>query len=265
MKKEELIKRLENVKPLTIKLEDHRRRLKMALLASGYPQERRGWVGLLKGARETMLKVLKSPQPLWKPLVFGAMALALVIGLTWATLSSDEHPQVVMASDTIMINSEISATYCFEGYGKIELMLDGELLLGIYHYDEGNRTLTINMEARELTLAEINRLGNHELSEFDEQKARDELSESDKQKAIDIARADTEVAELLAQGAVISKVIEETTPYFGRIGSEIVLDGAVAKFTKDGAIVLLEQGDEYWLAHIDLVEGTVKSLAKLTE
>lgn len=253
MKKEELIKRLENVEPLTIELEDHRRRLKMALLASGCPQERRRWAGLAKGAREIMLKVLKSPQPLWKPLVFGAMALALVIGLTWATLSSDGQPQVVMASDTITINSEISATYCFEGYGKIELMLDGELLLGVYHYDEGNRTLTINMEAREITLAEINRLGHLE------------LSESDEQKAIDIARADAEIDELLAQGASIGRVILEYIPYFGRIDSEIVLDGAVARVLKNGAIVLLEQGDENWLAHIDLAEGTVKSLEKLTE
>lgn len=263
MKEEELIQKLKSTVLPSLDLPSHRRRLKTALLASGYPQERRRWAGLLKGAGESMLKSLKSPQPLWKPLVFGTMALALVIGLTWATLSSDEHPQVVMASDTITINQNISAAYDFEGYGKIELMFEGEPLLIVYHYDEGNRILTINMEAREPTLAEIEQRGGPEgLVEGPEGLV---FSESDKQKAVDISRADKEVAELLAQGAVISKVIEEFTPYFGVIGSEIVLDGAIASFSKDGAIVLLEQEAEYWLAHIDLAEGTVKSLEKLTE
>jgi hypothetical protein len=257
MKEEELIKKLENAKPPTIELEDHRHRLKMALLASGHSQGRRGLKGLLKGAGATVLKSLKSPQPLWKPLVFGVMALALVIGLTWVALSPNGQSQVVMASDTITINQDITTAYDFEGYGKIELLLDGEPLVIIYHYNAGNRTLTINMEAREMTLAEIEQFGNTGV-----------LSESDKQKAADIARADTEVAELLSQGAIIGKVIEEYIPYFGTIDSEIVLDGfngAVGKFSKDGAIALLEQGDEHWLARIDLVEGTVKSLAKLTE
>ena len=146
---------------------------------------------------------------------------------------------------------------------KIELMLDGEPLLTIYHYDAGNRTLTINMQAREMTLAEIEKFeGSEGLVGGPEGLV---FSESDQQQAIDIASADTEVAELLAQGAVIVKVIEETTPYFGMIGSEIVLDGAVASFSKDSAIVLLEQGDEHWIAHIDLVEGTVKSLTELNE
>jgi hypothetical protein len=255
MKEEELIKKLENAKPPTIELEGHRQRLKMAFLGSGYPQERRGWRGLLKGASATVLKSLKSPQPLWKPVVFGAMALVLVIGLTWVALSPNGQPQVVVASDTITINQDITKAYDFEGYGKIELLLDGEPLLIVYHFDAGNRTLTINMQAREPTLAEIEQRGEDPLV----------LSESDKQKAADIARADTEVAELLAQGAVISKVIEEYTPYFGVLDSEIVLDGAVASFSKDGAIVLIEQGDEHWLAHIDLVEEIVKSLVKLTE
>jgi len=258
MKEEELIKRLESVKPPAIELEGHRRRLKMALLATGYPQKQRRFGGLMKGAGETMLKGLKSPQPLWKPLVFGALALALVIGLTWATLSSDGHPQVVTASDTITINSEIStmaygAYDGLEDYGKIELMFDGEAGVIIYHYNAGSRTLTVNMEARELTLAEINQLGRGA-----------ELSESDEQKAIDTARADIEVDELLAQGASISKVIEEYIPYFGMIDSEIIMDGAVGKIPKNGAIVLLEQGDKHWIAHIDLAEGTVKSLKKLT-
>jgi hypothetical protein len=259
MKEEELIKKLENVEPPTIEMESHRQRLKMALLGSGHPQGRRGWRGLSEGARETVLKILKSPQPLWKPLAFGAMALALVIGLTWVALSPNGQSQLVVASDTIMINPEISATSAsegwdrLEGYGKIELMLDGEPVVIVYHFDAGNRTLTVNLEARELSLAEINQLGHLE------------LSESDEQKAIDIARADTEVNELLAQGATIAKVIMEYIPYFGRLDSEIVLDGAVGKITQDGAIILLEQGDEHWLVHIDLVEGIVKSLVELTE
>ena len=129
----------------------------------------------------------------------------------------------------------------------------GELGVIIYHNSAGNRTLTVNMEARELTLAEINQLGNLE------------LSESDKQKAIDIARADTEIDELLTQGTSISKVIKEYIPYFGMLDSEIIMDGVVARIPKNGAIVLLEQGDEHWIAHIDLAEEKVKRVEKLTE
>jgi len=256
MKKEELIKKLENVKLPSTELQSHRRRLKMALLATGYPQEQWGLGRLLKGAGEIMLKGLKSPQPVWKSLVFGVVALALVAGLTWSTPSPSGQPQVVMAANTLMLVPELSKAYSSNEYLKdydiIEFTIDGEVVAGVSKNNGGNRTLTVKLEPGELTLSEIESIG----ESF--------KNESDRQRAIDIAQADAEVQELLSKGASVKRVIEELTPYWAMIGAER-LDPLLLRMTENGTIVLLERGDEHWIARVDLAEGKVKRVEKLTE
>jgi hypothetical protein len=260
MKEEELIKQLENARTPGLDLPDHRRRLKSALLA-GNPLKPRGLAGLIKRAGGSMLKGLKSPQPVWKPVALGVVVLAIVAGLMWSTRSPSGQPQVVMAADTIMFGPEISQAYgangAFKDYDIVKfIIIDGEVIATFSRNKGGDRTLEIKLEPGELTLAEIERIG----ACFPE--------ESDEQWILDIARADAGVQDLIAQGASIQKAIPEFTPYKPIIDPNIDLGEVnmrIHMIIKDRAIVLLERGDEHWLAHVDLAAEIVTRLEKLTK
>ena len=68
MKKEELIRKLENVELPDIRLQSHQSRLRMALLDAGYSRRQRGFAILelaksrMEGVKETMIKGLISKQ-----------------------------------------------------------------------------------------------------------------------------------------------------------------------------------------------------------
>jgi|WetSurMetagenome_2_1015567.scaffolds.fasta_scaffold224854_2 hypothetical protein len=259
MTEDELIKQLENAGPPGIELKDHRHRLKAALLA-GFPLKPRGLAGLIERAGETMLKGLKSPQPVWKPVVLGVVVLAIVAGLMWSTRSPSGQPQVVMAADTIMFGPEIGRAYSdngvFKDYDIVKFIIDGEVVAAFSQNkgEDHNLTLEIKLEPGELTLAEIEHIG----ACFPE--------ESDEQRITDIARADAGVQALLAQGVSINKAIFKFMPYRPIIDPKIDLGGATMRILmaiKDKAIVLLERGDEHWLAHVDLVQEKVTELEEL--
>jgi hypothetical protein len=150
----------------------------------------------------------------------------------------------VMAAGTLMPVSEIS-----KDYDLIEFTIDGEVVAAVSTNSCGDRTLTIELEPRELTLRDVEFL--HE--------------NSDMQRAVNITQADVEVQSLLSRGVSIKKAVPEFTPYWAIIDSE-KFDPLLYRMTKDlGAIVLLEQGNEHWIARIDLAEEKVKSLERLTE
>lgn len=88
MREEELIKKLENVEPPRIEQQDHRRRLRMALLVAH--QRRPGvttW-GLAKSKVKRGIDMigrdLVSRQPVWKIAVTGVLVVALIAGLAIA-------------------------------------------------------------------------------------------------------------------------------------------------------------------------------------
>ena len=196
MKDKEVIKALENVKLPNIELENHRRRLKMALLDAGYSKNE---------TEVTSLETVKAQKtwgfsdaigsftrrPAWKVVGTGVLAL-LIVAAVWISI-----PQV---------SSTLKSTF-FPG---------------------GTRTIS----GTQLNV--------------------------DDQRVSDILMADPRIQDLLAQGAVIDKILpievtaEVMNPETGKI--EIV------KETWAQAWLVL--GSKDWGVQVDLVKGRIDSITE---
>ncbi len=249
MKEEELVKKLAATKLPAVELKGHRRRLKMALEAASYPEKHRVSITrlqvIIKGANYNMFKGLKSSQTRWKLLACGFAVAALVIGVMWAMPSSPGTPRVVMAAETMTISPTFSQSAALRDYDIIIFMADGRNIATFSFKTDGKNIVTVNLEAVEPKLSEIKQMG-------------DLLSQSDKQKALDIANADAGVQELLAQGAGINKIVMEFTPYQGTLDSNTI-DG-ICTIAENAAMVLIENGDAAWVAHVDFSTEKVTRL-----
>jgi len=261
MNEEDLYRQLDNVSLPTLKLMGHQRQLRTKLLAAGFPEPQQGLAGAINKIGGIMMHGLKSPQPVWRPLLLATVVLGIVIGLMWSAQSPSGQPQVVMAADTIMFSPELSkaviANESFRDYNLIEFTVNGEIIASLYKNVGQDRTLTleIEMEPGELTLAEMEAMGTMLPQGSDERQIED------------IAQNDIRVQELLSQGASIKKTMLDLVPYRTKTSSKADLEGfniLFHKVLKNRAIVLLEQGNEHWIVRVDLEAGIVTALEKLT-
>jgi hypothetical protein len=247
MKDEEFVKKLENIELPYVEIESHRKGLKAVLMASAYPRENR-YKKLFRGVKETMLKGLRTPQPLWKSLLLGAIAVAVIAGLLWSMQSlPGQQNNTVLAADTLIFSPEFNKTYNanydYENYDIIEFTFEGEVLAGVSKNNGGNRTLTVELEEGKLSLLEIESMG---------EVFRDE---SDRQRSIDIAAADAGVKEMILQGAIIKKAMMQLTPLSAKTDEDST--PLLYRATKNRALVLLERGDEHWTVNVDMLKGAV--------
>lgn len=244
MKEEELIRKLDNVELPEIELESHRRRLRMALLDAGYLKRQQGISifelakSKVKGVKETTIRGLVSRQPVWKPVVAGALAVALIAGLAIALPSLTRQSAEALAAEIAQNSPQVQAALNGEEIVEVEVItkvIDGEgnVLLVLVKTETRAVAAEMNLETKKVT--EVIRV---HVPEF---------TSADEQKSIDIARADPGIQELLAQGAVISKV---------SLGhSFISLDTLEVQGN-----VLIKLGGKEWHALIDLDEGRVVAL-----
>lgn len=240
MKEEDLIKRLENVKLPDIKPQGHQRRLRMALLDTGYRKRQRQnaiWElvkSKVKGVKDAMIKGLISRQPVWKIATVGVCAVALVLGLSLAIPFTPES--VYAQAEEIVQNSpEIRAAIGEVTEVKVINIVDGTV---IAQGKAGTVTATLDLEVKKVT----------DLAFFT----------VDEQVAIDIAKADPRVQELLDLGAVIGKV--STLYVSGAVGN--VATGEMEGFTETFMMVEIEDSENIYVAHVNLTEG---KLVRLTE
>ncbi len=196
MKEEELIKKLESVELPDFELESHRRRLKKALLNSGYSKKEEVTFLATVGTQANGVSDTMSPRPvvhrrIWKPVLVGVSAMVFLI----ATYFS-----VPQASN----------------------------LLKAALFPEGSRTIS----GTQLNV--------------------------DDQKASDILMADPRIKELLAQGAVIDKILPI------EVTAEVVnpATGKTETVKETWAQAWLVNGDKDWGVQIDLVQGKIVSITE---
>ncbi len=184
MKEEELIKKLESVELPEIELQSHRRRLRMALLGAGYLKRQRG-VAILELAKsevkrgiDTMIRGLVSRQPVWKPVVAGVLAVALIAGLAIAIPSLTRQSPEALAADIVQNSPQVQAA--FSG---------GEVQLVTIKVVDGKGIVVVQGAIGQLVTAEVDLM----TKEVVEIVPMAELTEAEKAEAIQIARADPRV------------------------------------------------------------------------
>ncbi|MGD9116478.1 MAG: hypothetical protein PVJ61_04790 [Dehalococcoidia bacterium] len=248
MKEEELIEKLKNAKLPDIELESHKSRLKMALLDAGYPQKQRGaafWElakSKLKGVQETMLRGLISRQPVWKTVTFGALAIAVVLGLSLTIPSLTADSAYAQAEEIAQNSPEVQAVLGEVGGEEIVIeVIDIEDSAGtvIVQGETSSVLAKIDLEAQAVT--EVFNLV------------------VDEQLAIEIAKADPRVQELLEAGATIGDL--STMYSCGMIGN--VQTGETEYLTEILVMVEIKSGDTVYLAHIDFVKGELIRLIEI--
>ncbi len=252
MKEEELIKKLENVELPKIEMQSHRRRLRMALLDAGYLLKGQRGVTILelvkskvKGGIDIMIRGLVSRQPVWKSVVAGVLAVALIAGLAIALPGLTRQSAEALAADIAKNSPQVQAAL---GDGEVKVVKvitivddKGTVLckgeLGIFI------TAEVDLKTKEVTIVSM-----------------PELTEADEAEAINIAKADPRVQELLDQGASIGKVSPMYS--FGvRVNPET---GEIEEFSGELVRVEITVGETIWIAHVDLAEGKVVQLIEVT-
>ena len=245
MKEEDLIKKLENVELPDIKLQGHQRRLKMALLDSGYSRRQQKNTilelakSIVKGVKDTMIKGLVSRQPVWKTATIGILAVALVLGLS-LTIPSLTTDSVYAQAEEIVRNSP-EVHKALDDAGEIKVInIDIEDYEGIVIAQGEAGTISAKVDLRTNSVTDV------------------ATFVIDEQKAIEIAKADPGVKELLDSGATIGEV--STLYVCGEMGN--VETGETEKFSETYVMVEIRNSGDLYIAHINLSEGKVIRLSK---
>jgi len=251
MKEEKLIKKLENIELPDIELQSHQRRLRMALLSTGYLQRQRGVTILevpkskAKEGVDIMIRGLVSRQPVWKSVVAGVLAIALIAGFAIALPGLTGQSAEALAAEIAENSPQVQAAL---GDGEVKVVKvitivddKGTVLckgeLGIFI------TAEVDLKTKEVTIVSM-----------------PELTEADEAEAINIAKADPRIKELLDQGASIGKVSPMYS--FGvRVNPET---GEIEEFSGELVRVEITVGETIWTAHVDLAEGKVVQLIEVT-
>jgi hypothetical protein len=245
MKEEDLIKKIKNVELPDIKIESHRRRLKMALLDTDYLKKRREntiWEpakSTLKGVRDTMIRGLVSRQPVWKTATVGVLAVGLVLGLSLTIPSLTADSVYAQASEIVRNSPEVH-----------KVLGDDEVIeVTIVNIEDHEGTVIAKSETG--TISAMIDLNTNSVSQV-------AIIKVDEQRAIEIARADPGVQALLNSGATIGDV--STMFVCGEMGN--VKTGETEGFSETFVMVEITGSEKFYTAYIDMDEGRV---TKLTE
>ena len=250
MREEELIKKLESVELPRIELQSHRRRLRMALLSTGYLRRQRGVATLdlakskVKGGIDIMIRGLVSRQPIWKTALASVLAIALIAGLAIALPSLTGQSSEALAADIAQNSPQVKAAL---GDGEVTVVKVIKIVddkgTVLCQGELGVITAEVDLETKEVTVVSM-----------------PELTEAGEEEAVDIAKADPRVQELLDKGASIGKVSPMYS--FGvRVNPET---GEIEEFSEELARVEITLGETIWIAHVDLAEGKVLRLREIT-
>ena len=248
MKGEELIKKLESAELPMIEIQSHRRRLKVALLQSGYFEGSPGGVAVSKSKMKGIGDMPGGPiswRPVWKPALVGILTMALIVGaalfapplfgpstevLAAGIAQNSPEVQRLLGDDSVIVK-EVKLV---DGVGCVVC----EASIGTFVFAE------VDLDKKEVVRAERIKLP--------------ELTEEEKTKAIRIAEAAPEVRRLLYKGASIDKV----SPIFGTITLREGENGEMGVETSVTPAVALVLDGEKWVAHVDIGERKVKKISE---
>jgi hypothetical protein len=248
MKREDLIRRLENTEPPQAELPGCQQRLKTALLQADYLHRRqRGAATLelaksiLKGAKDAMIRSLISRQPVWKTATVAVLAVALVLGLS-LTIPPLTTDSVYAQAAEIAQNSPEVLTAVGE-VGEIQVIDVSETEGTVIAQGENGSVMAkVNLETREVT--EMVNLT------------------IDEQAAIEIAEADARVQALLDDGATIGGV---STMYIQGVTGNVAT-GEFEEFCEAWVTVEIAGSDgTTYAARVDLDAGEVVSITQTAE
>ena len=243
MKEEDLIKKLKSVELPHIERQSHQRRLRMALLDTGYPYRRQENIILemvtstVKGAKDTMIKGLVSRQPVWKTATAGILVVALALGLSLA-IPSNTNSVYAQAEEIVQNSSEVHEVLGGEEI-NVTLINIGDIE-GTAIAQNGDNSVLVKMD---LESGEVTEVFNFAI---------------DDQAAIEVAKADPRVQALLDEGATISGVSAIYSS--GVMGN--VETGEIEKFSGSQVIVGIVNGEKVYNAYVDMVEGKVTNITE---
>jgi hypothetical protein len=243
MKEEDLIKKLENVELPDIKFQGHQRRLRMALLDTGYLNRQQGATLIelakskVKGVKSTMIKGLVARQPVWKTAVVG-LALVIILGLSITIPSLRTESVYAQAEEITKSSASVKEAL---GGGEIQVVrIDISDMAGtgtvIAKGDAGSVLTEVDLKANKVTATFV----------------------VDDQRVIEIAKADPQVKDLLDSGATIGEV---STMYISGANGNVAT-GESENISETLVMVDINGTEDSYVAYIDLAEGKVERLLK---
>lgn len=252
MKEEDLINKLENVELPEVELPSHKSRLKMALLKERHDAGVAELVRTkIKGGIYIMRGILMSKQPVWKSIVAGVLALALITGLA-ITLVGTGQSAAAMAVDIAKNSPQVKAAL---GGGIVQEVESLKVT-------DGKGTVIVRGEpspANAFAVPEVIVEVDIKTKQVTAIIPMQEFTSADEQKAVNIAKNHPEVKNLLNEGAVIVKVF----PLF----EAVTIEGNTSE-SKElcalSALVVIELGEKKWAAQVDLLSEKVTNLGETT-
>jgi len=245
MKDKDLIKKLENVELPEVELPSHQRRLKMALLESGYLRKRQSATVLervinkIRGGIDTIMGIFVSRRPVWQAVLASVLAIALITALSITLPSLFGQSDKALAAEITQNSSEVLAALGGDEISEVDVIeIKDGMATVIVH---GTLGITVTVEVDLLTEIVTEVIGGPQ------------LTDEEKEKALDILNADPRVQALFAQGAVIHSLLPiELTLIAAETGEEV---------TETWAQAWINLGDKQYGAQVDLIRERVVSLS----
>ena len=186
----------------------------------------------LKGAKDIMTRSLVLRQPVWKTVVAGVLAVALIAGLAIALPSLTGQSPEALAADIARNSPEIQAVLGGEAITvKVIKLVDGKGTV-IAKGEIGLVTAEVDLKTKEATEVVFITV----------------LTAADDREAINIAKADPRVKVLLVKGAMIGRV---SPMYF--FGTRMNVEtGATEEFSETLVRVEIEWIEKNYAAEVDL-------------
>jgi hypothetical protein len=244
MKREDLIKKLEDTESPQAELPSYQQRLKTALLQADYLHRRQREVTILKVAKDAIMRSLISRQPVWKTATIAVLVVALILGLSFA-ISSLSGDSVYAQAEEIAKNSPEVLTIVGK-VGEVQVIEISEIEGTVIAQGENGSALAkVNLETREVT----------DIVSFADSRAA----------AIEIAKADPCVQALLDTGAIISEASCTFAVYLWTFTGDAAtgepeLDPELGELLEAWVIVKIVDSENVYSAHVDLIEGKVTSI-----
>jgi hypothetical protein len=227
MKDKDLIKKLENVELPEVEILSHQRRLKMALLESGYLKKRQSATvsellkARVKGGIKNMYSILVSRRPIWQTVLASALVITLIAALSITLPSLFGQSDTALAAEIAQNSPEVIAA------------LGGDIV-------HGTLGITVTVEVDLLTEIVTEVIGGPQ------------LTDEEKEKALSILHSDPRIQALFDNGAVIQALLPIEVQLTSITGEEV---------TEIWAQAWINLGDKQYGAQVDLIQERVVSLS----
>jgi len=245
MKDKDLIKKLENVELPEVELPSHQRRLKMALLESGYLRKRQSATvservkNRIKGGIDTIMGIFVSRRPVWQTVLASALAIVLIAALYITLPSLFGQSDKALAAEIAQNSSEVLAALGGEDISEVEVLEIKDDIATVKVGGTLGTIITVEVDLLAKIVTEV--IGGPQ------------LTDEEKETALNILNADPGVQALFAQGAVIHALLPiEIHLIAAETGEEV---------TETWAQAWINLGDKQYGAQVDLIRGRVVSLS----